>query len=248
MAQLSEDKEWQRAGSADTADAYRQFLAQHPSGKWAQEARIRIENFSLGGPPRRERQRQASRGAGRGRGGVLSSDASGGYNTVSDGIPRRGRDSFSTAPSSHARRLHNINTRAARRSCDSAYTRRHNSHRFFHLHATNTTCLAVPPRPPHRRTARSREANRCIAAMPTSGYGVQLGAFSSEGAATTEWQQLTTRFSTDLHGLSPHVVSANTPTGHLFRLQAQVVDEAHARALCDALKKHQQPCVAVLPH
>jgi hypothetical protein len=77
---------------------------------------------------------------------------------------------------------------------------------------------------------------------------VQLGAFSSEAAATNEWQQLTRRFSADLHGLSPHVVAANTSNGNIFRLQAQVADEARARAICDALKKQAQACVAVLPH
>jgi hypothetical protein len=80
------------------------------------------------------------------------------------------------------------------------------------------------------------------------GFGVQLGAFASENAATTEWQQLTGRFSSELRGLAPRVVSANTSTGHLFRLQALVADEAAARALCDMLKKQSQACVPVLPH
>jgi cell division septation protein DedD len=80
------------------------------------------------------------------------------------------------------------------------------------------------------------------------GFGVQLGAFASEDAATNEWQQLTARFSAELRGLAPRVVSANTSTGRLFRLQALVADEARARALCDMLKKQSQACVPVLPH
>jgi cell division septation protein DedD len=80
------------------------------------------------------------------------------------------------------------------------------------------------------------------------GFGVQLGAFASENAATTEWQQLTARFAAQLRGLSPRVVSANTATGRLFRLQALVADEAAARTLCDMLKKQSQACVPVLPH
>jgi cell division septation protein DedD len=80
------------------------------------------------------------------------------------------------------------------------------------------------------------------------GFGVQLGAFASESAATSEWQQLTARFSAELRGLAPRVVSANTSTGRLFRLQALVADEARARALCDMLKKQSQACVPVLPH
>jgi cell division septation protein DedD len=80
------------------------------------------------------------------------------------------------------------------------------------------------------------------------GFGVQFGAFTSEIAATSEWQQLTARFSAQLRGLAPRVVSANTSTGRLFRLQALVADEAAARALCDVLKKQSQACVPVLPH
>ncbi|HEY4975690.1 MAG TPA: SPOR domain-containing protein, partial [Steroidobacteraceae bacterium] len=34
---------------ADTRDAYQQYLAQHADSKWAQEARIRIENFAQSG-------------------------------------------------------------------------------------------------------------------------------------------------------------------------------------------------------
>ena len=79
-------------------------------------------------------------------------------------------------------------------------------------------------------------------------YGVQLGAFASENAAASEWEQLTARFSAQLRGLVPHVVSAETTTGHLFRLQALVPDEATARTLCDMLKKQSQACVPVLPH
>lgn len=84
-------------------------------------------------------------------------------------------------------------------------------------------------------------------ADPTS-YGVQLGAFASENAATSQWQQLVERFNAQLRGLAPHVVSAETATGRLFRLQALVADEATARALCDMLRKESQACVPVLPH
>ena len=84
-------------------------------------------------------------------------------------------------------------------------------------------------------------------ADPTS-YGVQLGAFASENAASSQWQQLVERFNAQLRGLAPHVVSAETATGRLFRLQALVADEATARALCDMLRKQSQACVPVLPH
>ena len=106
---------------------------------------------------------------------------------------------------------------------------------------TPTSMQASPPTP---------QASLAISTAWKSddGFGVQLGAFASEDAATNEWQQLTARFSAELRGLAPRVVSANTSTGRLFRLQALVADEARARALCDMLKKQSQACVPVLPH
>ena len=110
--------------------------------------------------------------------------------------------------------------------------------------------LARPLAPAQISPAGSAEAAPAIAGAWRSddGFGVQLGAFASENAATTEWQQLTTRFSAQLRGLAPRVISANTSTGRLFRLQALVADEAAARALCDMLRKQSQACVPVLPH
>src|SRR5665213_316752 len=41
-----EGADWKSATAADTRDAYEQFLTQHADSTWAQEARIRIENFA----------------------------------------------------------------------------------------------------------------------------------------------------------------------------------------------------------
>ena len=48
-SRLQEDRDWQAATAADTRDAYEQFVTQHADSKWAQEARIRIENFAQSG-------------------------------------------------------------------------------------------------------------------------------------------------------------------------------------------------------
>lgn len=52
LAQLDEERDWTEAQRVATVEAYRQFLAHHASGKWSEEARIRIEAFSLGSAPR----------------------------------------------------------------------------------------------------------------------------------------------------------------------------------------------------
>jgi cell division septation protein DedD len=123
---------------------------------------------------------------------------------------------------------------------------------------SGTAAQATPHLPAQAAAAASAQASPQASSLasPTlanawrsdPGFGVQLGAFASENAATSEWQQLTSRFSAQLRGLAPRVVSAETSTGRLFRLQALVADEAAARTLCDMLRKQSQACVPVLPH
>jgi hypothetical protein len=89
---------------------------------------------------------------------------------------------------------------------------------------------------------------RTAAPAGKSGFGIQLGAYSNESAASAQWRVLTSKYASELQGLQQHVVPADTGTGRVYRLQATVGDEGRARGICDALKKHGQACVAVLPH
>ncbi len=81
-----------------------------------------------------------------------------------------------------------------------------------------------------------------------NGFGIQLGAFSSEDKARQEWGVLVGRFGAQLQGLTPRVVAASAASGAVFRLQAQTRDEAHAREICAALRQQSQACVPVIPH
>ena len=261
VAQLSEDREWQSAGTADTADAYKQFLAQHPNGKWAQEARIRVENFALGregaaAPPGVSAAVPAEGGR------DVSSPAMGSAWTGSSGSPAQAlpgeaaRASASAGdparPSISAAAV-NASTPTTPMPTQLASAAPVSPGEMARPLASTQISSGEPARPlPPAQTspAGSADGSPAIAGAWRSddGFGVQLGAFASENAATTEWQQLTTRFSAQLRGLAPRVISANTSTGRLFRLQALVADEAAARALCDMLRKQSQACVPVLPH
>jgi hypothetical protein len=84
--------------------------------------------------------------------------------------------------------------------------------------------------------------------QPTKDFGIQLGAFSSEDRANTEWRALADRFPGELKGLSPQIIAADTASGRVFRLQAPAGDEVRARLLCEQLRKGSQPCVLVVPH
>jgi len=79
------------------------------------------------------------------------------------------------------------------------------------------------------------------------GFGVQLGAFSSAERANAEWNKLKAEAAGSLDGLEPRVVVGETGGKTIFRLQAEVRDEAQARAICGGLKVANKPCVPVLP-
>lgn len=236
FSQLSEDREWSQAGETDTADAYKQFLARHPNGKWAQEARIRIENFSLGAEGSAAPVVSAA--------GPLASPPT---------VPQSNIEGPTHAPTIAATTAVPTAPMVAGEAAQ--------------LPTSPTVTAQVPTSPvpgafpqspapptypqsapPQQTPSAVGTAWRSADSSDATAYGVQLGAFASENAATSEWEQLTARFSAQLRGLVPHVVSADTTTGRLFRLQALVADEATARALCDMLKKQSQACVPVLPH
>jgi hypothetical protein len=80
-----------------------------------------------------------------------------------------------------------------------------------------------------------------------SGYGVQLGAFSSAERANEEWKKLQADAAGTLDGLSPRVVVGEAQGKTIYRLQAQVRDEVQARAICGGLKVAKKPCVPVIP-
>jgi hypothetical protein len=86
-----------------------------------------------------------------------------------------------------------------------------------------------------------------VSDMGGAGYGVQLGAFSSADRANAEWKKLQAEAAGTLDGLEPRVVVGESAGRTIYRLQAQVRDEAQARAICGGLKVANKPCVPVLP-
>jgi len=96
-------------------------------------------------------------------------------------------------------------------------------------------------------TASTTQRPSSVGGAASSGYGVQLGAYSSAASADREWQRLQGRFSAQLSGLSPRIVTASSENGQLYRLQAGAAGESQARAICASLQEQSQPCVPVLP-
>ena len=84
-------------------------------------------------------------------------------------------------------------------------------------------------------------------AIVSGGFGVQLGAFSSAERANEEWKKLQADAAGMLDGLAPRVVVGESSGKPIYRLQAEVRDEAQARAICGGLKVAKKPCVPVIP-
>jgi cell division septation protein DedD len=246
VAQLGEDRDWQHAGSADTVQAYRDFIAQHPNGKWAQEAHIRIENFSLGEQAGTDAASRAGSGLSASR-GITPAPGSPAASPPAAAIPHGSTDSGSVASPA-------VGTGSALPS-NGAVPPAVGTGSAIPLSGGTSPGMSAGSTVPRNAATPPGAATPALLiphnASPTrkpTGFGIQLGAFSTEAGANTEWHLLTSRFAPDLRGLQEHVVPAETPSGRIYRLQAAVGNEGRARSICDSLRKHGQACVAVLPH
>lgn len=79
------------------------------------------------------------------------------------------------------------------------------------------------------------------------GHGIQLGAFSTEAKARAEWERVARAHGSVLAGLAPAVVAVKSGGSTLYRLRAATPGEAKSRSLCEALRAKGQACVVVLP-
>lgn len=82
-------------------------------------------------------------------------------------------------------------------------------------------------------------------AQPAGGSAlVQLGAFSSEGAANKAWTNLSKRFP-DLAALGKSVSPAKTGDNTVYRLRVSAGSAANATSLCGKLRVAGENCVVV---
>lgn len=72
----------------------------------------------------------------------------------------------------------------------------------------------------------------------------QLGAFTSKASAETAWHQLNGRFAA-LKSLQPHYATGTSHGKPVVRLQVGLASAQRARDLCTALKKQSQACIPV---
>ena len=119
--------------------------------------------------------------------------------------------------------------------------------RIENFSAVPSTAAAAVATPPAAGEGASLPGPAAPPAPAASGFGVQLGAFSSAERANEEWKKLQKDSAGTLDGLEPRVVVGDASGKTIYRLQAEVRDEAQARAICGGLKVAKKPCVPVIP-
>jgi cell division protein FtsN len=248
-----EQQDWRSAEAADSVESYARFLERHPESELATEARTRVAQLEED----HEWQRAGAADTADAYRQFLAEHPNGKWaqeaririqNFALNGLPPAGPPMaaapepppVTTSPAIPPREAAPSPAELAQAAADSVGP----------THVAPTSGPAAPEySTPYVSAPNVPATNTMPAGSPiaATGYGVQLGAFGSENAANSQWQQLAVRFSSELHGLSPRIVTVNTPTGPLFRLQAQVADEPQARSVCELLRQQSQPCVPVLP-
>jgi cell division septation protein DedD len=85
---------------------------------------------------------------------------------------------------------------------------------------------------------------KASAASNGGSHYAQLGAFASKASAEAAWHQLNGRYSS-LKTLQPHYATGTSHGKTVVRLQVGLSSSERARNLCVALKKQSQACIPV---
>ena len=235
--------DWKSAEAADTQESYNHFLERHPDSALATQARARLAQLAED----KDWQHASAADTADAYKQFLAQHASGkwaeearirveNFSLDSNPSPVATTDAAATA------------TPVAPPSKPTPVAQTSPAAPSVSKPITATKPAATPPLP--KQTITTGPPSKPVTTASTDdsgGYGIQLGAFSTQAAALAEWKRLQTAHDAELHGLFAHAVPVQVTSGKLFRLQSPVGDEARARAICVSLTKHQTPCVVVLP-
>jgi cell division septation protein DedD len=217
-----ESADWKSATAADTAEAYQQFLQQHPKSANVAQAQARIAQIG----DDRDWQAAAAADTRDSYGQYLAQHAEGKWAQEA----RIRIENFAQGGTSAGAAISASGPAAAAQP------------------ATSAPGAATAPKSSPAPSAPSSHASApgsTVASSGEHGHFVQLGAFHSRARAESEWKKLSARYPSELKSLKPHFVAAKSKGGEVYKLRARVSSLADARGLCAALKKHAQVCVPV---
>ncbi len=218
-----QQSDWEKTRTANTADAYEQFLKKYPTGEFTAQAQARIKELY------EERDWQKAR----------DTDTQEAYQAFLKQYP-------DGKWAEEARiRVENFTLAQAPPNATPAGSEAANSPSGAATGAATAAAAAgaaTAPPPAAKAPAPSKRAAK--PPHKAGSYGIQLGAFkSSADAANRRWAHLTKEYPKLLAGLSPTVSPKKSAAGTLYRLQVTGLTEKHARALCKSLKAKSQGCV-----
>jgi hypothetical protein len=224
--------DWRAAQSADTNEAYQDFLQQHPDSEYAVQAQARLKQLAedrdwqqaaaadtLEAYEQFVAQHADSKWAQEARVRIENFNLSGGGRAAS--APTEAAGSSPVAPG-----VTSPGTAAAAPA------------------AAPATAPAAKPAAP--KPAAAKPATKPAAASSETGsHLVQLGAFSTRARAEADWHQLQSKFPAELKSLKPRYVAGHSQGKPVVRLQVGLATSQQATALCASLKKRGQACVPV---
>lgn len=217
-----ESADWKSANAADTAEAYQQFLQQHPKSANAVQAQARLQQIAA------DRDWQAAAAA-----------------DTRDAYEQFVAQHTDSKWAQEARiRIENFaQSGAAGAKTATAAVATAGSPAAAEQPAPSQSAAgrgASTAKP----SAPSGASSKLASAGPHDHF-VQLGAFHSKARAQSEWKLLSAKYPSELKSLKPHVVAGKSKSGPVYKLRVSVHSATDARGLCAKLKKHSQVCVPV---
>ena len=103
---------------------------------------------------------------------------------------------------------------------------------------------APPPKPSTNSKAATESNSGAATGKSSPKHYAQLGAYSSKASAESAWHRLSGRFPTQLKSLQPHYATASGANAKsVVRLQVSLPTTQRAHDLCTELKKQSQACI-----
>jgi outer membrane murein-binding lipoprotein Lpp len=218
-----ESADWKSATAADTAEAYQQFLQQHPKSANAAQAQARIQQIAD------DRDWQAAAAA----------DTRDAYQQFVAQHP----DS-KWAQEARIRIENFAQSGASGGKVASANGAAPGGPATTASQAT-TAAPAAENSAPQAGIPQGHVIPGTKVASAEHGHFVQLGAYHSKARAESEWKILAAKYPSELKSLKPHFVPGKSRNGPVYKLRVSVPSATDATGLCARLKKHSQVCVPV---
>ena len=232
-----ETDDWRSAQAADTVAAYEQFLHQYPASSHATEATTRVTQLA---------EDEAWQLA-------TSQDTQAGYQQFAARYPdgkwaqeaRVRIENFALTPPSTdtpAAVMANMSGASPAPAVKAPSAAAPAPAKAASPAAAPAPAKAAPPAAAPKAVAATAAADKAA-----SGYGVQLGAYSTKAGADSAWTTASKRFKAELGSAGHEVVAGKSGSATLYRLRVAQPSESAARGLCDKLKVHSQACVVFHP-